>query len=305
MQTLRKLSWIGLTLTALIGAGCSQATPEPTVDPAVLTVQAYDPNTALDQLPTFDVSTLPTPTLARPEPVRLTTQELNALLDPFGDGALCELPCFMGLSPGVSDVQDTFFFYSRLGIGLGDLIPGDVQGVEDGEGSLAAALTKTTDIDQADALGLPAPVVEVFVEGDIVQYVYVAWRDYPDYLTYRDFVAQAGPPDRVELALNFEENEFLFQAVYEQRQFGYAVQGALTDSADGSSVCLSDDAVTVTYMGSFAPEAVVLEGLPNSQFALPVNEVLGEDYTTFIESSNDCLTINAEQRTAWQSIVIE
>lgn len=294
-----KVFWLLLLSTSLL-AGCSQATPEPTVDPAVLTVQAFDPDTALDQLPTFDVATLPTATLALPDPESLSTQELNDRLNPFGAEAVCELPCFLGLTPGISDIQDSFFFYRRLGIGSGDLVPGDVQGVADGEGSLAAALTKTTDIEQASALGLPPPNVEVFVEEEIVQYVYVAWRDYPDYLGYREFISQAGTPDRTQLAVNGETNAFLLQAAYDTGMFGYAVQGDLSDVEGGKQLCLDDQAVDVTYMGSFAPGVVPLEGLPNSQLLLPADETIGESFAEFVGSGEPCLTITNEQLLSWQ-----
>ncbi len=288
------LFWSPLLATVLL-AGCGQGSAEPTVDPAVLTVQAFDANTALDQLPTFDVSTLPTATLALPEPDILTTQQLNNRLNPFGDEAVCELPCYLGLTPGLSDIQDTLFFYRRLGIASGDLLPGDLANAADGEGALAAALTKTTDVDQAADLGLPPPNVEVFVQDEIVQYIYVAWRDYPDYLPYADFVAAAGEPDRVELAINSETNRFLLQAAYDERMFGYAVQGTATDTAEGKALCLNDQGVDVTYLGMFAPNVTPLEGLPNSQLLLPVEEALGE-----LDTSSDCLVVTVSQLTAWE-----
>jgi len=254
------------------------------------------------EIPTFDVSVLPTPTLSHPTPEVSTTQELHDRLDPFGSEANCELPCYLGFTPGAANVQDTLVFYSQLGIGATDLFPGDLEGIADGNGSLAAALTKTTDVEQAESIGLPPPLVEVQITDNVSEHLYVAWQNYPTYLTIQEVFGALGEPTSVDLSLDLESGSYLLRLTYagnESGSYGYAIEGNLNGA---QQVCLSEEFVEVTYLGTFAAGIEPMAGLRYSQYALPLETTLSLNVNGLIAAldSEGCFTV--EQLAPWQAL---
>jgi hypothetical protein len=253
------------------------------------------------------VSTLVEPTPDLPAPETLTTEQLHQRLDPFaGLAADCALPCYNGLIPGASGAYDTLLFYSRLGIGLGDLIPGDDQSLRSGTGSVSAWLTKTSDVTQAEALGLAPPLVDIYLQDGLTQYLYVGWQYYPPYLTLPRVLEMLGPPTRLDLALVFDQLPpiYMLQLVYDEPRAGFAFSGRAPGDEATRQVCLSDEGVSVTRFGVFAPDVTPMEGLSNSAYLLPLAETVGLSYEEFaaLAAAGECLTIPAETWGAWQAI---
>jgi hypothetical protein len=248
-----------------------------------------------------------TPTFAPPIPDSLTTQELHQRLDPLADPTgSCPLPCYNGLVVGQSNTEDTLTFYGHLGIGVPDLIPGDYAALEDGSGRLAAWLTKSTDVVQAETMGLAPPFVNVRLESDVVQFVYVGWEYYPPYLTVAHILDTLGPPDQLGLALNFENEppRFTLQLVYPDQQTGFAFYGETTGDASYRAVCLSDEHLLVTLFGVFAPDVTPMGGLTDSDYLLPALETLGLAYADFDQQmrASECLTIPVDRWEAWVNL---
>ncbi len=89
------------------------------------------------------------------------------------------------------------------GVGAADLIPGDYEAAQDGTGRLSAWLTKTSDVLQAEEMGLAPPLVNVYLQDNVVQYVYVGWEYLLSYLLPARVLEQLGQPDELNLALVF------------------------------------------------------------------------------------------------------
>lgn len=248
-----------------------------------------------------------TPTFAPPVPDSMSTQELhqrlNPLADPTGD---CTLPCYNGLVVGQSTVEDTLTFYGHLGVSLLDLVPGDYDSLEDGTGRLAAWLTKSTDVVQAEAMGLAPPFVNVRLENDVVQFFYVGWEYSPSYLTVPQVLDRLGQPDQLLLALNFgnEPPDYMLELIYTGQQAGFAFYGETMGDSSYRAVCLSEDQVLTTLFSAFAPDVTPMGGLANSEYLLPVLDTLGLSYTDFDGQmhAGQCLTIPAAQWESWLSL---
>lgn len=302
---MRKAVWGLFLIVALIGlAACSgpEATPQPPTA-VVLPTATPSPTTAAENI----APTLPPTAPPLPTPEILTTTELHQRLDPLtGWIEGCTLPCYNGLTPGEAGVAEVLAFYARLGIGVPDLIPGDAQSLQSGTGDVGAWLTKTSDVLQAEELGLAPPLVNVSLEDGVARYVYVGWQYYPSYLTALRVLESLGPPERLDLALVFEEDPptFLLELVYPSLRAGFAFSGEMPADDAGRRVCLSSEQVDVTYFGIFAPEMAPMEGLANSVYLLPLEETLGLPYEEFaaLVNAGECLTIPPERWEPWLAI---
>jgi hypothetical protein len=240
-------------------------------------------------------------------PESLTNAELHQRLDPFSDvEGSCPLPCYNGLTAGQSNLQDVLAFYSHLGIGATDLIPGDYEAAQDGSGRLSAWLTKTSDVVQAEEMGLAPPLVNVYLQDNVVQYVYVGWEYLPPYLHPSRVLEQLGQPDNLNLALILDQNppSYLLQFVYAQRGIGVAFSGPMPGDSSQREVCPSGGQVNVTVFGIFIPGTAPMQGLNNAEYLLPLETTLRLSYTDFVGllSAGECLSIPAAQWTPWQTM---
>ncbi len=289
-----------LIMLLLLSACSSNAVPKETSGstPTVGAVKLPAPMETLS-------SSLSTPTLALPE--SLSTLELHQRLDPLAstlDG--CRLPCYNGLVPGQSGLREALNFYSRLGIGVPDLIPGDYQTAQGGTGGLGAWLTKSSDVVQAADLGLAPPLVDIYLQDNIVQYVYVGWHYAPPYLTLPRVLDVMGQPSQINLALLFkpEANTYALQTIYADARVGFAFYGLAPGDATMLRVCFGEQQASVTYFGAFAPNLTPMEGLEGSEFLLPLEGTLGLSYSYFVtQIVNDaCLEVPSSQWTPWQAL---
>jgi hypothetical protein len=292
----------GFVVGLVLLVACGGPPPTPAAAPPLAPQEEAATPAELEIVPT---PLQPTPDLPRPE--TLTTEQMHQRLDPFaGLAAGCALPCYNGLIPGASGAYETLLFYSRLGIGLGDLIPGDDQSLRTGTGSASAWLTKTSDVTQAEALGLAPPLVDIYLQDGLTQYVYVGWQYYPPYLTLPRVLEMLGPPTRLDLALVFDQQPplYVLQLVYGEQQTGFSFSGRTSGDDSARLVCLSGDGVSVTRFGVFAPDVTPMEGLSNSAYLLPLAETVGLPYEQFaaLVSAGNCLAIPAETWGAWQAI---
>ena len=282
---------------------CSGPTTSPQVTGLPPTMDVFG-----SPYPTWTPGPLPalTPTLAAREPDNLTTAELHERLDPFSSEA-CALPCYGGLIAGQSNTQDVIDFYSRLGVGIQDLIPGDYPKVEDRTGRMGAYLSKTSDILEAMEGGFEPPLVDIYIENDVVQHVYVGWtRYYPPYLTLPRVLEMMGQPDQLTLGLVFGRAPvtFVVQVVYMDERVGFSYYGNTLGDAAVRQVCLSDEQVALTYLGLFAPDLMPMEGRADGEYLLPLEETLAISYADFAArmSGGGCLDIFSGQWGPWQAI---
>lgn len=236
----------------------------------------------------------------------LSVSELHQRLDPFASAtADCTLPCYNGLRINEATLDDVLNFYARLGIGPADLIPGDYDAVRDGTGRVGAWLTKTTNADEAEALGLSAPLVDVYVEDGAAQYVYIGWQYLPPYLTPSRVLEQMGQPDQLTLGLVLDEEPpaYALRLLYAQESLGFAFYGTPQGDTAQPTLCFSPDDVNRTFFGLFAPGVPPMEGLAYTQYLLPVEDALGLPPESFAEQvSGGCLTLTAEQVAQWTAL---
>jgi hypothetical protein len=294
--------WLIASLVLL--AACSTA---PATAPLAAREAPEAPAGAPTSLPTWTppLSPTPIPSPTLPLPESLTTQELHERLDPFAEAVGgCALPCYNGLLAGESSTGDILRFYSGLGIGVSDLIPGDYQQFEGGTGHLRAWLTKTTDVLQAEEMGLAPPVVDIYLEGDVAQYLYVKWEYSPPYLTPLLVLAKLGQPDRIDVGLLLARTPpaYMLQLVYTADRVGFLFRGETSGDAARRRICIVDGQVEATYFGAFAPHEVPMEGLANSEYLVPLEEATGLSYDVFaaLVSAGECLEIPAERWGLWQ-----
>ncbi|MBN1311085.1 MAG: hypothetical protein JXB30_06665 [Anaerolineae bacterium] len=243
--------------------------------------------------------------VSAPYPDSLTTAELEARLAPFNSPD-CMLPCYNGLIPGQSGVQEALNFYSRLGISALDMQPGDYEAVLDGTGSLGAVLIRSSDILQAIDAGFNPPRVDLRLSDNVVRYLHVKWGSVPSYLTPVHVLEMMGQPDRLDLGLILDEvnPEFVLQMVYSSRQTGFAFFGSAPSDGTQLQVCLSPERVKTALLGAFAPGEAIMAGFSHEKYLLPLPETLGLSYDDFVAQvgSGGCLVIPASQWTAWQAL---
>lgn len=286
-------------VSILLLAACGSPTT-----PVVPTAASTPPFIGPAPTQTSPIGATAIPTFAPPLPESLTTQELHARLDPFAPDAECELPCYVGLTPGQANIKEALVFYSNLGIGINDFIPGDVQQAQSGTGHLGAWLTKTSDVIQAEEMGLAPPVVDVYVEDQIVQYIYIGWKYAPTYLTLPRVVERLGQPKRLDFALDFTKDPpaYLIQFVYPDLPVGFLFSGETQGDQAVRQVCYVPDQVSVTYLGTFAPDVAPMEGVLGAENVIPLDEVMDSSIGDFLAAvtSPDCASIPASQWGMWQ-----
>lgn len=289
-------------LAALLLAACTAATPSGGgLSPATL-----PPPPPTEATPTAApaLSPSPTPTLAAPE--SLTSAELHQRLDPFGGATPdCALPCYNGLLVGRSGLPEALNFYARLGIGIPDLIPGDYEAIQDGSGRLGAWLLTASDVVQATQAGLTPPLVDLYVEGGVVQSVYVGWSYIPAYLTPTRVLEVLGQPTQIDLALAFEGDapQAMLRFLYTSLQTGFAFYAAAERDDDGWRICFSEARPGRAFLGIFAPEVPPMAGLTYSERLLPLLETLGIAYEDFAaQMAAHCVGLSAEQGATWQAL---
>jgi hypothetical protein len=280
---------VATILLAACGSPATPSTPNPAA-PFATASPGSDASVSFTPIPTFTL--IPVPTIVPPD--TLTNQELHQRLDPFhpADPA-CMLPCYNGLIPGQSDLTGTLAFFAQLGIGERDFIPGDWQQAQNGTGKLGAWLTKTSDITQADEQGLSAPLIDLYIENNVVQNLYVAYGYAPSYLTPASVLAQAGQPDRIELGVNSAAtpSTFLLRLLYSQSSYGVAFYGTPTLSGDGTELCFDADSIHRTLLGLSAPNLPLMEGIPDVDTLYPLGDYdTSEDLLAAVSSGN-CVTI--------------
>lgn len=289
-----------LILTACGSAGRTAAPPlaSPTAGISSLPIV---PTTVPDP----QLTALPTRSLLPPE--TLTTAELHQRLDPFTEVVPgCVLPCFNGLSMGQSTLYDVYDFYSRLGIGLRDLIPGDYDTVQDGTGRLGAWLITTTDVAQAEDMGLKPPLVNITITDNIAQSLYVGWEFYPAYLTVPIILESLNQPDQLTLAVEPASTgkTYVLQLVYSGAGLAFAFTGDMVAAPAGQQMCLTPDQVQASALGLFAPGQTPMADMPYNDLLLPLEETIGVPYADFAAriSAGECILVPASALPTWESL---
>ena len=287
-QTVR--TFLSFTILFLLTA-CGRSpdsTPVPVVPGATIQAPSEQGTVLPDEgLPTF------TPTLFALLPFSLTTAELHAHLDPFTDPQ-CELPCYLNLSPGQSDLQDTLGFYQILGIGVEDFIPGDFQVVQEtSTGRLRAFLTKTSDIAQNNSDNIDAPLVNIAIENNVVQRYDVQWGYSPEYITPILVTQQLGNPDSFQIGLNYsrdpDQPTYIVQFAYHYdtgEQLLFTFIGLISNVSGEDQVCLSTDTIEITIFGGYVAGVTLPDDFPDATYLLPTNKAVSLDYSAFAEAIN-------------------
>ena len=284
-----------LTLIAIALAACGGAATPAASNPVPADDAAPAANStavSFTPIPTFTLA----PTATRIPPETLTNQELHARLNPYAPAdPACTLPCYNGLIPGQSDMAGTMAFFARLGIGERDFIPGDYQAAQNGTGKLGAWLTKTSDITQAEAQGLPAPLVDLYIENGIVQNVYVAYGYTPSYLTPAAVLNQPAAPESIDLGLDVSVSPatYTLRLLYPATQSGVAFYGIASPTDAGYDICFDSDHLRRAIFGLYAPGLPLMEGIPGVDTLRPIAETASQqDFLTAV-GSGGCLTLPA------------
>lgn len=256
-----------LALAMLLMAACGPS-PEQTAAPSDAGAPAPPPT--LTPQPTDRVAPTLAPTLApTPESVEmLSSAALEARLNPLLAEPGCELPCYNSLVPGAG-VEEVMRFYSRLGIGPEDLIPGDYETARGGNGRLGAWLNKATDQAQAEAAGQRPPLADVYLVDDAVQYAYIGWQTPPEGLAPVDVVAALGPPAEVRLGALRDQTPpgYVLALTYPAQQAAFAFYGTANSAGQA---CPAPGALDRVFFGIFAADVPMLDGLTGSETLQPV-----------------------------------
>lgn len=274
-------------LAACGGSNPSAANPDA---PGATASPANNASVRFTPIPTFTL--IPVPTIIPPD--TLTNQELHQRLDPYHPtDPTCMLPCYNGLVPGQSDMTATLAFFARLGIGERDFIPGDFQQAQDGTGKLGAWLTKTSDIAHAGEQGLSAPLIDLYIENNVVQNLYVAYGYAPSYLTPASVLVQSDQPDRIDLGVNTSAVPVtsLLRLLYSQSSYGIAFYGVATSSGDGAELCFDADSIHRTLLGLSAPNLPLMEGIPDAATLRPLGDYASSEDILAAMLSGNCVTI--------------
>ncbi len=292
----RNIVWmIGVSMLVLL-AGCAAPPPgTPAGEPTAATIaEAPLPPTSF---PTF--TPLPTvePTATPSPPAYLTVEELNQQLDPLGGGDACPLPCYGGLTVGQANLDDALGFYSKLGIGTSDLMPGDYDEVRSGTGHLHAWLNKASDQAEAQAAGYAPPLVDIVLQDGMVSQLYIGWAQLPDILDAARIVGALGEPDMLEGAVIQDEevSTYMLRLIYTTRQADFVYYGSPVTDAGFPQVCINSDTVHQVLFGVWEPGTGPIERLAHSDRLLPVEESIGlskSDITTRL-GAGQCLDVSA------------
>jgi hypothetical protein len=288
-----RMAWI---LSLLMLAGCS-APPAaaPVNEPAATTAAGAPlPPTAW---PTFTPLPIVEPTATPSPPAQLTVAELDQRLDPLGGGETCQLPCYVALTVGQANLDDALAFYSRLGIGVSDLMPGDYDGIRSGTGHLRAWLNKASDQAEAQAAGYSPPLVDVVLQDGVVSQLYIGWSQLPDVLDATHIVGALGEPDVMEGAIiqGGEESTYMLRLIYTTRQADFVYYGSPVDAAGSRQVCVNQGTTQQVLFGVWEPDTGLLEGLAYSDRLLPVEGSIGlsKSEITARLGAGQCLDVSA------------
>jgi hypothetical protein len=281
-------------------AGCGEVSSLPTATFSAGAIGNVSVVTA-----TFSDQPTIQPARALLPPENLTTVEMHARLDPFTNPPQgCSLPCYNNLIAGQASVNDVYDFYSHLGIGLSDLIPGDYPGIQDGSGRLAAWLTKTRDAADAEAMGLAAPLVTIYVTDTIMETLSIGWEYLPPYLPILQVLNQMGQPDDLLIGILplSTETATLIELRYSERQTAFVYFVKSVPDSQGLRVCLDTDSVESVSMGIARPGLVPLDGLQYSETLKPLGDALGMGYPDFAAAmmTTGCLEISAAALSQWK-----
>lgn len=296
-----------LVLLTVTLAACASGQTEPT---AASAQTGQQPPASLTPPPAATPLTL-TPTSSESgevePPDSLTVDALHQRLDPFTSTVEgCMLPCYNGLTLANADLTDVLNFYARLGISTADLIPGDYDAVQDGSGRVGAWLTKTTNAAEAESMGLAAPLVDIYVEDNTAQYMYIGWQYLPPYLTAAHVLNVLGPPEAFELALVPGEasTEYMLRMQYDNGEMGFAFYGVASGDPAAPVLCFTADEAERTFFGLFAPGVPSMAGLAYDERLLPVDTALGvpADQAATEIVAGQCLSITPEQMAQWQGV---
>lgn len=289
-----------LPLLAVVLAACGTA-ETPTAPPPITEPTPVELAT-LPEFGTIPPEFQPTPVPGLPEfpPETLTTAELHERLDPFTEG-LCQLPCYGGLVPGEADTSDALAFYSQLGIGTDDLIPGDYEDILDGQGNMRAWLTRTSDFLSSE-LNLDPPLVDVYIEENAVRYMLVGWQYEPPYLTVSQVLDQRGTPNDVRALITpgEEDTQVYTLALLYPTEGGQTLAFIYEGALNGTEVCFTEEAIDLTYLGTYAPAQEPLTGLAATEGLRSLDAVAGIPPADFAAQvgGGACLTLTPEQVTA-------
>lgn len=301
----RRLPLTVLVAVASLLAACSESSG---AAPSGTGMQPAPPTAEPLASPTLPLTPIPpaaTPTLSPPE--SLSTTELVARLDPFGSTERrCALPCYNGLQVGQSSLWDALGFYAWLGIGVPDLIPGDYAAAQDGTGRLGAWLTKTTDVVQAMDAGFIPPQVDLYLEEDVLQSIYIGWLAAPPELAPARVLAELGQPEQIDLALVFSQEPpaALLRLLYPGAQAGLAYYGSVAGTAAGWHACFPGEPAGQVFLGIFAPGVPPMAGLSYSDALLPLADTLSvpRDQLAAQIAATGCVEIPADRAVAWQTL---
>ena len=298
------LRWTNILTAAAIMSMVSACDRSPGTAPATLPVADI---ANLPQQAAPSVGSQPTilPSHVLLSPDNLTTVELHARLDPFTNSPPgCSLPCYNNLIVGQANVNDVYDFYSRLGIGLADLIPGDYAGIQDGSGRLAAWLTKSRDAAEAESMGFAAPLVTIYVTDDVVESLSIGWEYLPPYLPILQVLNQMGPPDEMLIGIvPFQTGTaYLIELRYDERQTGFLYFGKGLPEGGGIRACLDSDSMVSVSFGIARRGLVPMDGLQYSDTLKPLDLTLGMSYPDFAAAmtTSGCLEISDSVLSQWK-----
>ncbi|MBN1120979.1 MAG: hypothetical protein JXJ17_07870 [Anaerolineae bacterium] len=286
---------IGVSMLMLL-AGCAAPSPgTPAGEPTAATIaEAPLPPTPL---PTFTPLPIVEPTATPSPPAKLTVEELSQQLDPLGGGNSCPLPCYGGLMVGQANLNDALEFYSKLGIGTSDLMPGDYDDVRSGTGHLHAWLNKASDQAEAQAAGYAPPLVDIVLQDGLVHQLYIGWSQLPDILDAARIVGALGEPDVLEGAVIQDEevSTYMLRLIYTTHQADLVYYGSPVTGAGFPQICVNPDTVQQVLFGVWELETGPIEGFALSDHLRPAEESLGaskSDVTARL-GTGQCLDIPA------------
>jgi hypothetical protein len=292
-QPVARITWILALLTL---ASCAA---QPTAAPAVEPTQTQAAGAPLPPTPLPTFTPLPTtaPTATPNPPAKLTVEELDQRLDPLGSDA-CHLPCYGFLTVGQADLDGALEFYSRLGIGLSDLMPGDYDGVRTGSGDLHAWLNKATDQAAAEAAGYAPPLVDLTLQDGLVNQVYVGWTQMPERLDAARIAGGLGEPDTIEAAVvqDGESTTYMLRLIYSIWQADFVYYGpAAVNDAGLHQICVNQDTVQQVLFGVWEPGTGPKEGLAHSEHLQPIEELTGSSMSDLTAqlANGQCLIVSA------------
>jgi hypothetical protein len=238
----KMLARVGLLSLGLSISSCtavSQSTPvieriSPTAAP--LASSTHEPTL----LPTSQPSHSFTPTInVLDQEIAVSTlssSEALKIANILDQAGSCVLPCWNGLTPGISQIDDLPEFFSRLGYAIQDEIPYD-----SGDGGFSIG---------GRIMGYPIPpaktppVVNVFWRDSTVEAIYFSWGWVPDSYDLGSIKTTLGYPDEIFDVIEGQGRAF-YQIIldFKDNHTGIILSGKATtnqveDDYWSSEVCL-------------------------------------------------------------------